>query len=313
MAYISKHGDRWRAQVAKQGVRKSAVWDTKREAMQWALRLEAEIEASVKQPAAKTFADAVLRYQTEVSANKKGKQWELRRLSALVEHFGTARLGDLDAPDMAAWRDKRLQSVSASTVVREANLLKHVLSTARNEWRWLDHDPFRGVKLPTEDEPRHQRWRWQQIKRVLRAGQNAGPKTKEVTEAFHIALRTGMRLQEVLAAPKGFDPVRRVVVLESTKTTGRALVPVGRIAANLLTRPPFTVRPNEASTLFAKLTKQLLIDDLTFHDSRGSALTWLSKRVDVLTLARISRHKDLSLLMKVYYRESPEEIAAKLR
>lgn len=313
MAHISKHGDRWRAQVAKQGIRKSAVWDTKREALQWSLKVEAEIEAGTDRAKEKTFADAILKYQTDVSAQKKGARWEAGRLSALLDHFGTVRLGDLDAPDMAAWRDKRLKTVSASTVVRETNLLKHVLSTARNEWRWLDHDPFRGVKLPAEDDPRHQRWRWQQIKRVLRAGQNSGPKTREVTEAFHIALRTGMRLQEVLAAPQGFDASRRVVVLESTKTTGRALVPVGRIAAKLLTRKPFTVRPNEASTLFARLTRQLLIEDLTFHDSRGSALTWLSKRVDVMTLARISRHKDLSLLMRVYYRESADEIAAKLR
>lgn len=39
----------------------------------------------------------------------------------------------------------------------------------------------------------------------------------------------------------------------------------------------------------------------------------LAKRVDVMTLGRISRHKDLSLLMKVYYRTTEEEIAAKLR
>ena len=123
----------------------------------------------------------------------------------------------------------------------------------------------------------------------------------------------GAGLTGLSAALELAESGRRVVVLESTKTTGRALVPVGRIAAKLLARKPFTVRPNEASTLFARLTRQLLIDDLTFHDSRGSALTWLSKRVDVMTLARISRHKDLSLLMKVYYRESADEIAAKLR
>ena len=33
---------------------------------------------------------------------------------------------------------------------------------------------------------------------------------------------------------------------------------------------------------------------------------------DVMTLARISRHKDLSLLLNVYYRESAESISARL-
>ena len=35
-------------------------------------------------------------------------------------------------------------------------------------------------------------------------------------------------------------------------------------------------------------------------------------RVDVMTLARISRHKDLKILLAAYYRESPEQIAARL-
>lgn len=74
----------------------------------------------------------------------------------------------------------------------------------------------------------------------------------------------------------------------------------------------FTVGPNEASVLFSKLCRELLITGLTFHDARATALTLLARRMDVLTLARISRHKDLRILMNVYYRESVEDIAARL-
>lgn len=310
MAYIRKLANGWRAEVQKAGTRASKVLATKREAQAWAL--EQEAKAGALQTGWRTFADAAARYEREVSARKRGAVWERRRLGAMVDHFGTTPLGNLDAPDMARWRDDRLRTVTTATVQREANLLKHLLHTARDEWRWINHDPFRGVKLPAEGAPRHQRWRWQQIRHVLRAGQQAGPKTREAVAAFHIALRTGMRLQEVLAAPAGFDAARRVVTLASTKTTGRVQVPVGRVAARLLARAPFTVGANEASTLFAKLCRQLLISDLTFHDSRATALTLLAKRVDVLTLAKISRHKNLSLLMNTYYRESAEEIAARL-
>jgi integrase len=310
VAYIRKLKNGWRAEVQRGGQRASKVLPSKREAQAWAL--EQEAQAGALQAGWRTFAEAADRYEREVSARKRGAVWERRRLAVLVAHFGARPLGSLDAPDMAAWRDARLARVSPSTVVREANLLKHLLHTARDEWRWVNHDPFRGVKLPSEAAPRHQRWRWQQIRRVLRAGQQAGPKTREAVAAFHIALRTGMRLQEALAAPAGFDAARRVVTLATTKTTGRVQIPVGRIAARLLTRPAFTVGANEASTLFAKLCRQLLIDGLTFHDSRATALTLLAKRVDVLTLAKISRHKNLSLLMNTYYRESAEEIAARL-
>ena len=74
----------------------------------------------------------------------------------------------------------------------------------------------------------------------------------------------------------------------------------------------FTVEANEASVLFSKLCAELLIVGLTFHDTRASALTWLSRRMDVMTLARISRHKDLRILMDTYYRETAEQISARL-
>lgn len=118
-----------------------------------------------------------------------------------------------------------------------------------------------------------------------------------------------MRLSEVLQAPGNLNG--RVVTIK-TKTEGRAEIPVGRIAARLLAREPFTVGPNEASALFSRLTRQQMIDGLTFHDARATALTLLARKVDVMVLARISRHKDISLLHRVYYRATADEIAAKL-
>jgi len=309
VASIKQHGDQWRAQVYVKGVRKSAVWPTKREAMAWAVRTESELAANKPQQS-HTFADLAEKYEREVVPTKLGKQWESRRISVMRDHFGQAALSAIDAPHISAWRDARLRTVTGSTVVRESNLLKHMFSIARDEWRWIEHNPFRGVKMPKENEARHQRWTWQLIKRVLRA--DCSGKTAEVQAAFHIALRTGMRLQEVLAAPGGLDAKRKVVTLSHTKTTGRVEIPVGRIAVKLLQRPAFTVGANEASTLFSKLTKRLMIDGLTFHDTRASALTLLAKKVDVMQLARISRHKDIALLHRVYYRITADEIAAKL-
>ena len=313
MAHIRRYKDKWRAEVYSTGTRLSKVCETKREAQAWAL----ETEASLTQRATgfRTFNQAVTRYLKDKSADKAGHKWEKMRLAVMVEYFGGRLLGELDAPDIVRWRDGRLKVVSASTVVREANLLKHVFRTARDEWRWMENDPFRGVKLPMQNQARKARWTWQLIKKVLRAGQRSGPKTREAVEAFHIALRTGMRLQEVLQAPPVFDKRRQVVELWKTKTTAKGVkveVPVGRIAAKLLDRPAFTVAPNEASTLFRKLTKANLIEGLTFHDSRGSALTYMSKKIPVEILAKVSRHKNVSLLVNTYYRPTMDEIARQL-
>jgi integrase len=309
MAYIRKYKDKWRAEIERNGIRSSKVHDTKRAAQAWALEMEATAKRA-RSGGDKTFGDAVDRYAETVSSKKDGEVWEVRRLHAMRDHFGKdAGLTEIDAPQIAGWRDARLKVVTASTVVREANLLRNLFNIARKEWKWLDHTPFDGVKLPKENAPRHQVWTWQLIKRVLRAPRIG--KTAEMQAAFHIALRSGMRLAEVLQAPDNFDVKRHVVTIK-TKTEALARIPIGRVAAKLLHRPSFEVGPNEGSTLFSKLCKELLISGLTFHDTRGTALTHLSRKVDVLTLAKISRHKDLSLLSNVYYRETADSIAARI-
>jgi integrase len=306
MAYIRKYRDKWRAEVQRNGQRSSGVFSTKREAQAWALEQEAKARRD-KASGGHTWQDAVDKYLLEVSSKKDGEVWERRRLLAVREFFGPdAALGEIDAPAIAAWRDARLKVVSGSTVVREANLLRNVLNVARLEWHWIERKPFEGVKLPAQAEARHQVWGWRLIKRVLRADRTG--KTAEVQAAFHIALRTGMRLAEVLAAPANYNPATRLVTIK-TKTEAAARIPIGRIADRLLQRPAFVVQPNEASVLFSRLCRELMIEGLTFHDARATALTHLAKKVDVMTLAKISRHKDLSLLMRVYYRPSPSDIA----
>ena len=303
---ISKHNDKWRVQVYKNGIRKSKIFDSKTAAKMWGQRIEVEL-ADAKPENGFTFGDAVAKYQAEVSSKKDGEVWELRRLNAMLEHFKSdTLLTEIDTPQIGAWRDKRLKTVSGSTVVRDANLLRNVFAIARIEWKWMQHKPFDGVNLPKENQPRQTVWGWQLIKRVLRA-ERIG-KTREVQDAFHIALRSGMRLGEVLSSVENFDPRAQVVTIK-TKTEQVARIPIGRIAAKLLMRPPFVVDANEGSVLFSKLCRELLIEGLTFHDTRATALTHLAKKVDVMTLAKISRHKDLSLLMNVYYRPNPSDIA----
>lgn len=303
MAYIRKYRDKWRAEIQRNGERSSKVFDTKREAQQWALETEAKAKRD-KTTGAHTFGDAVSKYKEDVSTKKDGEKWERMRLDGFLSYFSDVPLSEIQAPQIAGWRDARLKQVSASTVVREANLLRNLFNLAKKEWHWCEHYPFDGVKMPQENQPRQSMWGWKEIKRVLRA-ERVG-KTKEMQDAFHIALRTGMRLGEVLQAPENFDGS---IVRIKTKTEKEARIPIGRIARKLLKREPFTVGTNEGSVLFSKLCRELMIEGLTFHDTRGTALTHLARKVDVLTLAKISRHKDISLLSNVYYRKSANEIS----
>ncbi|MFM9928219.1 hypothetical protein VLK31_34990 [Variovorax sp. H27-G14] len=314
MAYITKHRDGWRAQVQKHGVRTSFVAATKREAQQWAMKKESELE-STKNSKGMTLEQGAAKYVSTFSQQKapKSAAAEEKRFQEFVLFLGgRTMLSAIGSDRISDFRDHRLKTVSGSTIIRESSLFRHFFQVAVDEWKIIATNPYKGVKMPEHNPPRHQTWTWRLIKRVLRA-KNRNERELETIRAFHIALHTGMRLSEILGATL----VGKIAVLERDKSSGRVSapvkVPLARKGAALFAKyPRFTIRPDIGSATFSDMTDELLIDGLTFHDARASALTWLSRRVDVMTLARISRHKNMKILMDTYYRETAEQIAARI-
>jgi integrase len=142
-----------------------------------------------------------------------------------------------------------------------------------------------------------------------------------VALAFMIGLRSAMRAGEILSLGKGTLDISRRVARVKHKTqhlTGRPReIPLTRHAVRLLAPVAdrercFAISSAVLDTLFRKARDRLMIKDLHFHDSRAEALTRLARKVDVLTLGKISGHKDLNILQNAYYRETAAEIAARL-
>lgn len=327
MASIGKHRGGYRAQVYVGGQRASATFRTMREAQAWAAAKEAELEQA---PANKhTLRDLIERYREEVLPGKRGGIHEDRQAAALLRDFPNLAdkpLADLDTPDLAEWRDARLRSVSDATVLRQLNWFRHALRLAREEWKWMNHNPLKGMRIPRQPAPRIRRVAPSEVRRLCqtlgyRAGRPPTTRNQEVALAFLVALRSAMRAGEILSLGRAnLDLKRRVAAVEhkTQHITGRPReVPLTRHAARLL-RPVagrercFTVSSAVLDALFRKARDRLLIKDLHFHDSRAEALTRLSRKVDVLTLAKISGHKDLRILQNAYYRETAAEIAARL-
>jgi integrase len=75
--------------------------------------------------------------------------------------------------------------------------------------------------------------------------------------------------------------------------------------------PVFGLSSRQLDVLFRKLRDRAGVEGLTFHDSRHAAITALSRKLDVLALARMVGHTDLRQL-RVYYNESAEELAKRL-
>lgn len=310
--------DGWRVQIQKDGVRISETFRLKKDAVSWINQQEAK--KSLHQ--SKSLRQAADKYLETVSPQKRDAvDWERRRFQELCAHkdeqlgpFGEAALSDIDSAALGRWRDHKLKTVSGSTVIRYVNLYRNLFKIAHDEWKWIEVYPWVGVWLPDENPSRDKVWRWQQIKVILREGQRRGGKQLEVTQAFHIALHTSLRLQEALAAPEWFNRATGVITVPPSKTNiSPEKVPTVTRARRVMEKMPrFEVGANEASTLFSKLCKQVGITGLQFKDSRATCLTLLARRVDILTLARISRHHDMELLRRVYYRETAEDIAGRL-
>lgn len=331
MAHIKKKATGWQVQIERKGVRKSATLPTKSAATQWAAQEEALIlsGAAAKWPR-KTVADALDRYAKEVTVNKRSSRPEALRIAATKRDFPALAakiISEVTTADLAEWRDARLEKVTPGSVQRYINILRNVWTIAAREWHWCpEPSPWRGLRMPGENLPRDRLIGWREIRRIMRrcgfvSGQPPATGLQSVAWAFLVSLRTAMRAGEIMGMTRGsVDLTRRVVTLDKHKTVatvGKRQVPLTPAGVRVLSvlygatdDKLIQISASSLDTLFRQMTKQALVDDVHFHDARGTALTHMAKTMNPMQLARVSGHKDLSLLLNVYYRDSAADIAA---
>lgn len=325
MATFRKRNGNWQALICCNGIRKAKTFNTKLEATHWASATEQEILSGKRGNIPdKTFGDLLQRYSETVSAHKRGARWEMTRINAICrDEIASCRLSDLTAKDFASWRDMRLKRVSSGSVLREMNILSHAINTAIKDWEWLKENPMSGIQRPEKPQPRDRLITGDEITRlllVLGYEYDLKPVTisARIGAALLFAIETAMRAGEI--AGLTWDRVnidKRTALLVETKNGTRREVPLSTEAIRIINQvridsdSVFNLTPDQIDINFRKAKARAMIDDLHWHDSRATAITRLAKRVDVLTLAKISGHKDLKML-QIYYRETAEDIAKRL-
>jgi integrase len=327
MPSFRKRSKGWEAMVAKKGVRKSRTFPTKAQAMAWAVDVERDIaREEYSSIPDKTFAQLLQQYATKISITKKGCDWERKRINKICEDpLGQVPLPILKAGHFAEYRDRRLAVVTEATVAREWNLISHALNVAIKEWNWLAENPLKSLKRPKSPPPRERRFDADEIDRILYAlGYEYNRPIKTITArvgaALLFAIETAMRAGEICSLTwQDIDLTQRTAKLLQTKNGFPRVVPLSSEAIRLIqqvklgndTNSVFNLKTSQIDSLFRKAKSRALIEDLHFHDSRAEAITRLSAKVDILTLARISGHRDLRML-QVYYRESMADVAKRL-
>lgn len=315
---MRKRGRTWRAEVCVEGRRASKSFATKAEAAAWVLRQEAEFTGTAT---GHTFAQACQRFAREVSPKRRGAKWELLRLNKwAMSPLGLRPMAKIAPADLGAWRDARLAEVRPATVRREMGLMVDLFTIARREWGWIKSSPMPDVKRPPNPPARRRRITDDEIAAMAKAlgvaeGLHAITLTNRVGLAFLFALETAMRAGEILGLHwKDIDTASRVATLPRTKNGDRREVPLSLKALEILAAlsqgdgPCFRLDARQRDALFRKARKKAGLSGFTFHDTRATAIHRLSKKLDVLQLARMIGHRDINSL-RHYYAETAAEMA----
>lgn len=325
MASITKDGERWKAQVCVNGIRKMKRHDTKAQAKSWAAQIEVELgKMADGVSVTHTFGDIFSRYADEISELKKGAQWEIVRLKMFARFsIASVKIVDLRREHFEHYIVERMKSVKSSSVNRELNLMSHCLTQARR-WRLMTHNPMDDLKRPKDPAHRDRRISQREIDTILVALNYAESapvvqQQQKVAVAFLFAIESAMRAGEICSLlVSNVDVDARVAHLPDTKNGRARDVPLSREAVRLLQRLDwpeqgllFGLESGTLSTLFKRGVDKTGIENLTFHDTRHEAITRLAKKLDVLDLARMSGHRDIKQLL-TYYNKTAAELATQL-
>lgn len=320
MANIEKRGDKYRARVYVNGIRRSKTLPTKEHARQWAAAQELELlDAQQGKITPRKISELFDRYASEVSVKKGGGSKELLRLARLsADPLGQITTDKITGQHIAEWRDRRLKAVSGSSVNREWNLVSAVFTRAVKEWQWLDKNPASEAQRPKEAPARTRRVVGDEIDRILHClgwdGYPPATASQRTAATVLFALETAMRSGEICALTWEHVHDRHVHVPRSKSGHARN-VPLSTRAREILDLLPrdseqcFGITDASRDALYRKARDAAGVDGLRFHDLRREALSRLAKKVDVMTLAKISGHRDIKTLMNVYYSPDIDDMA----
>ncbi len=301
----------------------SQVFDTKARAQAWGFAREAELRNQSSANVKATLQQVIDRYILEVSPTLRSGDNITKRLKALSKMLPVMRqVPDITAADLSKFRDKRMTEVSVATVRKEMTILRSVFESARRDWSMISINPIADVKRPPAPPNRKRLMSDGERDRLLLAlGYDGKVETvqHQVAVAMLLGLETAMRAGEMLGLTWArVNLPGQYVSLEKTKNGDYRDVPLSKRAVELLesmrmvdAHNVFTLTLASLDALFRKARDKCEIDNLHFHDTRATALTNLSRKLDVMELARMVGHRDLKSLL-IYYRKSATDLAARL-
>jgi integrase len=269
-----------------------------------------------------TLGDLVTRFRDEHCPHRRGGHVEIVVLNAFLRSEPAGKmLSDLTPQDFAIYRDRRLKSVRADTIIRELGLIQRILELARIEWNIpLPANPVKAIRKPKGSRPRDRRLKPGELDKIIAASQVA--RNPLLLPAVQLAIATAMRRGELLNARWGHVDWRAsTLFIPLTKNGEPRTIPLTEQAKHVLAGVALDwcdeakIIPLSAEALklgWQRLTRRAGIDDLHFHDLRHEAVSRFFERgLTVPEVALISGHRDPRMLFR-YTHLRAEDLAKKL-
>ncbi len=293
-------------------------------ARDWAREVEAAIKAkryNDPRRADITLDQALERYEINVSSTKATTTQAREKwcMKVLRERLGKETLLPEITPSMvAAYRDERMQEVSAYSVRLELALLSHLFRKAKKEWELPVENPVNDIERPAPPPGRTHFLKEKEMQDLL--AQCRARSNPLLYPYVLVLLHTAMRPGEAAALRCGqIDIDRRTIDLQLTKNKDYRRVQLTEAAAEAL-RPLVKNRKDDdlvfmtdrqATGYAAIIPSQVFRESfneakkaaglpwLHMHDLRHTAASWMLMRgVDMRTLAEILGHRTLQMVRR---------------
>ena len=208
------------------------------------------------------------------------------------------------------YRDSRLREIAPASVLRDLQLLSHVIEIGRREWGLsLPKNPVKAIRKPTARD-RRLRQDEAEEKRLLEACRTFSNQWFPPDVKF--AIETEMRRGEKLSLSwKDVHLDRRYVHLRDTKNGDTRDVPLSPKTIDILQQlrhqkgisnemdVVFPIHFEALKSAWRGATEKAGIEDLRFHDLRHEAIsTFFEQGLTVPEVQVMSGHRTLDQLMR---------------
>lgn len=342
MATISKRIGKdgaisYRVEVRLKGhPRQTATFKRLTDAKRWIQSTESAIREGrhfkTTESKKRTFNDLVERYVKDVLPQKPASYDKQKaQLQWWNERLGDYLLCDVTPALIVQHRDELSNTLtqygkpfSPATVTRYLAALSHAFSMAAGEWEWVQENPVKRVKKPTEPEGRVRYLDDDERARLLQACKES--RQQILYAVVMLGLATGMRKSEIMnlywREPKNKPAVgawgvvhlnESCIILHRTKNKSRRRIPLAGIVVELM-QEHAKVRRMDSKLVFPNrkgnkpadfraawehaLEKSEIVD-FRFHDLRHSTASYLAMNgASLAEIAEVLGHKTLAMVKR---------------